>query len=83
MQIRTGDLNDAKVIAFLEEHLEGMHEITPPESVHALGIDALRAHDITFWSVWDGDELQACGALKELGPDRGEIKSMLSPRRES
>lgn len=76
MQIRTGDLNDAKVIAFLEEHLEGMHEITPPESVHALEIDALRAHDITFWSVWEGDELQACGALKELGPDRGEIKSM-------
>ena len=61
MQIRTGDLSDERVIAFLEEHLEGMREITPPESVHALGIDALRAHDITFWSAWDRGELQACG----------------------
>jgi len=43
LQIRTGDLNDERVIAFLEEHLEGMRGITPPESVHALGIGALPA----------------------------------------
>lgn len=76
MQIRLGQLSDPKIVALLAEHLDGMHGITPPESVHALGIAALRARDITFWSVWDEDELQACGALKELGSGCGEIKSM-------
>jgi putative acetyltransferase len=33
-----------------------MHEITPPESVHALDIEALRSPDITFWTAWDGEE---------------------------
>jgi putative acetyltransferase len=36
----------------------------------------LRAPDITFWTVWDETELAGCGALKELGRDHGEIKSM-------
>ncbi len=54
-----------------------MHEITPAdESVHALPIEALRAPEVTFWSVWDGRELMGCGALKELDARHGEIKSM-------
>src|SRR5262249_11042559 len=35
-----------------------------------------RKPDITFWSVWSGTELLGCGALKELSPQHGEIKSM-------
>ncbi len=53
-----------------------MHEITPPESIHALGLEALRAPDVTFWTAWEGDELLGCGALKELGANTGEVKSM-------
>lgn len=53
-----------------------MYEITPPESVHALDLDALRSPNITFWSAWEGDELLGCGALKELDSRTGEIKSM-------
>jgi putative acetyltransferase len=53
-----------------------MTEITPPESVHALDLEALRSPRVTFWSVWEGGELLGCGALKELGPTSGEIKSM-------
>lgn len=53
-----------------------MHEITPPESIHALGVDALRSPGVTFWSVWEGDDLLGCGALKELGAKTGEVKSM-------
>src|SRR5262249_24469029 len=49
---------------------------SPPESVHALGIDALRKPEITFWSVWADGELAGCGALKELDREHGEIKSM-------
>ncbi len=76
MEIRQDDLTGKKIADLLEEHLENMHEITPPESVHALDLDALRAHNITFWAAWDGDELLGCGALKELDPNSGEIKSM-------
>ncbi len=76
MEIRQNDLAGKKIADLLQEHLENMHEITPPESVHALDLDALRAPNITFWAAWDGDELLGCGALKELDPNSGEIKSM-------
>ena len=66
MQIRKDDLTDKKIADFLREHLEDMHEITPPESVHALDLEALRSPEITFWTAWEGDELLGCGALKEL-----------------
>ena len=76
MQIREDDLTGTRITDFLREHLENMFAVTPPESVHALGLDALRAPGITFWSVWEGDDLLGCGALKELDPKHGEVKSM-------
>ncbi len=76
MLIRTDDLRDPAVLALIGEHLDGMYASSPPESVHALDIDALRAADVTFWTAWEGDELLGCGALKELEATHGEIKSM-------
>ncbi|KAF3887406.1 MULTISPECIES: GNAT family N-acetyltransferase [Nostocales] len=76
MQIREDDLTGKKIVEFLQEHLENMYEITPPESVHALDLEALRSPDITFWSAWEGSELLGCGALKELDSTSGEVKSM-------
>ncbi|HEY9878803.1 MAG TPA: GNAT family N-acetyltransferase [Leptolyngbyaceae cyanobacterium] len=76
LQIREDDLTGEKVFALLQEHLEHMYEITPPESVHALDLTALRSPDITFWTAWEGDELLGCGALKELDAETGEVKSM-------
>jgi putative acetyltransferase len=49
---------------------------SPPESVHALDIDALCSPEITFWAAWEERELLACGALLELDSRHGEIKSM-------
>src|SRR4029078_12244069 len=60
----------------LKEHLSSMFVHSPPERVHALPIEGLRSPDITFWSVWENGELLGCGALKELEPRHGEIKSM-------
>jgi putative acetyltransferase len=76
MDIRIDDLAGPEVRALLEEHLRSMYEISPPESVHALDLEGLRKPEITFWGVWDGSELLGCGALKELGPRHGEVKSM-------
>jgi putative acetyltransferase len=80
LQIREDDLTGKEIAHFLREHLEDMHEITPPESVHALDLEALRSPDITFWSAWEGDELLACGPLKELDSRSGEVKSMRTAR---
>jgi putative acetyltransferase len=76
MNIRLDDLRGPEIRALLEEHLRNMHEISPPESVHALDLDALRHPSISFWTAWSGADLLGCGALKELGPGHGEIKSM-------
>jgi len=76
MLIRLDDLEGPEIRSLLSEHLRGMHEVTPPGSVHALDVTALRQPEITFWSVWSDKELLGCGALKELDPTHGEIKSM-------
>jgi putative acetyltransferase len=79
MDIREDDLSGPDIIALLQEHLEHMHAITPPGSVHALDLEGLRAPHITFWTAWDGDALLGCGALKQLDATSGEIKSMRTP----
>lgn len=76
MEIREDDLTGHAIIRLLESHLENMKEITPPESVHALGVDRLRSPEITVWSAWEGDELLGCGAFKVLDAASGEIKAM-------
>ena len=76
MQIRLDDLSGPEVHDLLEEHLRNMRQLSPPESVHALDLDALRRPGITFWTVWAGGELLGCGALKELDRGHGEVKSM-------
>jgi putative acetyltransferase len=76
MEIREDDLSGIATVRLLEGHLENMKQITPPESVHALGVERLRSPEITLWSAWDGDVLLGCGALKVLGPESGEIKAM-------
>lgn len=79
MRIEIDDLSRPEIHALLEEHLRNMYELSPPESVHALDLEKLRKPDITFWSAWDGDALLGCGALKELDPTHGEVKSMRTP----
>jgi putative acetyltransferase len=80
LRIERDDLSRREVHALLQEHLDNMHELSPPESVHALDLDKLRSPDITFWTVWDGTQLLGCGALKEISPEHGEVKSMRTPR---
>ncbi|MBC5786099.1 GNAT family N-acetyltransferase [Ramlibacter sp. USB13] len=76
MHIRVDDLRGPEIRALLEEHLRNMHAISPPESVHALDLQALRHPAITFWTAWSGADLLGCGALKALDASHGEVKSM-------
>jgi putative acetyltransferase len=70
------DLRGDAVRELLEDHLREMALHSPPESVHALDLDRLRSPEITFWSIWDRDNLVGCGALKALDNGHAEIKSM-------
>src|SRR5438094_9401934 len=76
MEIKRDNLTGSAIQQLLREHQANMFEQSPPESVHALSLEELRKPDITFWSVWEGSELLGCGALKQLDPQHGEIKSM-------
>lgn len=76
MDIKIDDLSGPEVAELVMEHLQSMALQSPPESMHALGLESLRKPEITFWSAWEGDELVGCGALKELDGQHGEIKSM-------
>jgi putative acetyltransferase len=76
MEIKVDDLTGEAIARLLVEHLANMAENSPPESIHALNLEQLRQPEITFWSIWKDSELLGCGALKELSPRHGEIKSM-------
>ena len=80
MRIERDDLSRPQIHALLQEHLDNMYELSPPESVHALDLSKLRRPEITFWSVWDGTTLVGCGALKDMGGAEGEVKSMRTPK---
>lgn len=82
MHIERDDLRRPAIHALLDEHLAQMRATSPPESVHALDLDRLRAPSISFWSIWDGETLLGCGALKQLDAQHGEIKSMRTPQQQ-
>ena len=76
LEIRADDLRHPAVRALVGAHLAGMHENSPPESVHALDADRLAAPAVAFFSGWIGGELAGIGALARLDAQRGEVKSM-------
>lgn len=73
------DLAGTQIQALLAEHLGDMRSQSPPESTHALDLEGLRQPGVRFWTAWRGETLVACGALKRLGADHAEIKSMRTP----
>jgi len=74
--IRVDDLSGAAVQDLLRYHLAGMQATSPAENVFALDLDGLRRPDIVVWTAWRGQAIAAVGALKQLDPAQGEIKSM-------
>jgi putative acetyltransferase len=36
----------------------------------------LRAPDVAFFSMWEGESVVGVGALRQLSPEHGEVKSM-------
>lgn len=81
LHIRRAYIADARLVAFMQAHLADMHRVSPPESVHALDIQAFEQPDVELWAGWVGDDpdtvtLAATAALKRLDATHAEVKSM-------
>jgi putative acetyltransferase len=80
---RTDDLDIDKadprapdVAALVETHLTYSHAGSPPEHVHALDMGGLLDPAVTLFSARVAGTLVGIGAIRELDPVHGEIKSM-------
>lgn len=74
--IQNADLDTPEFAALIDRHAALMLSLSPPGSCHFLPMEGLRDPTVTVWEMRDGAELIGCGALKELSPDEGELKSM-------
>lgn len=76
LAVTTEDASAADVRSVLEVHLAFARAVTPPDHVHALGVDDLVDSGATvFGARLDGDLVAVC-ALRELDREHGELKSM-------
>lgn len=75
-EIITDDPRLPEVRAVLERHLAFCLSETPPEHSFALDVDGLLDPAITFFTLRADGEVLGVGAIKQLDPEHGEIKSM-------
>lgn len=69
------DLSGPEVADLVGYHMREMREHSPEPSRHTLDLDSLRTPEIAWWTVWDGQSLMGCAALREVDSGHGEIKS--------
>ncbi|MBB4304012.1 putative acetyltransferase [Rhodobium orientis] len=81
VEIRRDPLEGPEILKLLADHMAFAVATTPVEARHALDVEKLRDPSITFWSMWEGDDLLGCGALRELDAEHGEVKSMHTVKR--
>lgn len=81
MYIIPGNFTDQRIIDLLRIHHAAAHAASPPGSAHALDLAGLQRPEISFWAAWEGGTLMGIGALKQLAPDHGEVKSMHTAER--
>jgi putative acetyltransferase len=75
-EVEVDDLSGPAVARFLGEHVAQLRAVSPPGSSHALDLDGLSDPAVTVWVIREGGDVIACGALKVLDEDHGEVKSM-------
>lgn len=65
------DLSD-----LMARHTDAMHADTPPESIHMLDASELAVPGVAFFVMREDGRPVGMGAVKRIGADHGEIKSM-------
>jgi putative acetyltransferase len=76
LTFHAGDFESPDVQALLAMHYGIMRSISPHRACHVLPLEGLKDPAITFWAARDQGQLVGVGALKEIAPDHGEVKSM-------
>ena len=76
IDVREATLDDQQVRALALDHVTQMRAGSPPGQDFALDLTGLDDPAITLFGAWRGDELLGIGALKRLGAEGAEIKSM-------
>ena len=71
-----GNFDNPEVNELLTKHFTELRAASPEGSAHVLDIPGLKVSSIKFWSLWEGDNLLGCGALKFLEKGHGEFKSI-------
>ena len=71
-----GNFDNPEVLELLNKHFIELRSVSPEESAHVLDIEGLKDQNIKFWSLWEGNLLMGCGALKFLNKEHGEFKSI-------
>jgi putative acetyltransferase len=74
--IAVDDPRSDDVRTLLDRHLAFARDVTPPDHVHAMGIDDLLGPAVTFFSARRDGVLLGVGALKRLDETHAELKSM-------
>ena len=71
-----GNFDNPEVLELLNKHFIELRSVSPEGSTHVLDIEGLKDQNIKFWSLWEGNLLMGCGALKFLNKEHGEFKSI-------
>ncbi|MET0292344.1 MAG: GNAT family N-acetyltransferase [Steroidobacteraceae bacterium] len=75
-EVREDDLTGEPTRGLLALHLAGMHANSPAGHVFALDLSGLQTPGVTVWTAWHSERIASVGALKMLGNDQAEVKSM-------
>ena len=71
-----GNFDNIEVNELLTKHFIELRAASPQGSAHVLDIPGLKDKSIKFWSLWENEKIFGCGALKFLGKEHGEFKSI-------
>ena len=71
-----GNFDHPEVNKLLTKHFIELRAASPEGSAHVLDIPGLKVPTIKFWSLWEGEKIFGCGALKFLDNEHGEFKSI-------
>ena len=76
MMIAIADLANPDVQGLIAYHQRDLQTASPPGHSFALDLSGLTDPAVTVWAVWADDRVAAIGALKRLGGNHAELKSM-------
>jgi putative acetyltransferase len=76
IEITVADPREAGVRELVERHLVFGRSFTPLEDAHALEVEQLLEPTVVLFAARDGDQVLGVGALQEVEPGHGELKTM-------